>query len=95
MAAAGTAGSGLVYKRLLLKLSGEALMGKAQFGIDMAVAERLSRDIAETKSVLDQRPNVAKRMRRYMEEARKDLGDSLTGVEPTNAREIGKQEVKK
>jgi uridylate kinase len=47
MAAAGTAGSGLVYKRLLLKLSGEALMGKAPYGIDMAVAERLSRDIAE------------------------------------------------
>ena len=39
--------SGLVYKRLLLKLSGEALMGKGAFGIDMSVCERLSRDIAE------------------------------------------------
>ncbi len=47
MAAAATAGSGLVYKRLLLKLSGEALMGKGEFGIDMSVAERLSREIAE------------------------------------------------
>ena len=47
MAAAATAGSGLVYKRLLLKLSGEALMGKGDFGIDMSVAERLSREIAE------------------------------------------------
>jgi uridylate kinase len=47
MAAAVTAGSGLVYKRLLLKLSGEALMGKGEFGIDMSVAERLSREIAE------------------------------------------------
>jgi len=51
MAAAATAGaggaSGLVYKRLLLKLSGEALMGKAGFGIDMAVVDRLARDIAE------------------------------------------------
>ena len=47
MAAAATAGSGFVYKRLLLKLSGEALMGKGEFGIDMAVAERLSREIAE------------------------------------------------
>jgi uridylate kinase len=32
---------------VLLKLSGEALMGKGDFGIDMAVAERLARDIAE------------------------------------------------
>ena len=47
MAAAATAGSGFVYKRLLLKLSGEALMGKGEFGIDMSVAERLSREIAE------------------------------------------------
>jgi uridylate kinase len=47
MAAAAKAGSGFVYKRLLLKLSGEALMGKGDFGIDMAVAERLSREIAE------------------------------------------------
>jgi len=39
--------SGLVYKRLLLKLSGEALMGKAGFGIDMDVVERLAQDIAE------------------------------------------------
>jgi uridylate kinase len=43
----GAGASGLAYKRLLLKLSGEALMGKADFGIDMAVAERLARDIAE------------------------------------------------
>src|SRR5262245_13402680 len=51
MAAAVTTGAsaanGLVYKRLLLKLSGEALMGKGEYGIDMGVAERLSRDIAE------------------------------------------------
>jgi uridylate kinase len=37
----------LRYKRVLLKLSGEALMGGAQFGIDMAVAERLARDVSE------------------------------------------------
>ncbi|HEY8193825.1 MAG TPA: UMP kinase [Hyphomicrobium sp.] len=37
----------LKYKRLLLKLSGEALMGKQPYGIDMAVADRLSHDIAE------------------------------------------------
>ncbi|MDP1909336.1 MAG: UMP kinase, partial [Hyphomicrobium sp.] len=47
MAATTAGASGLIYKRLLLKLSGEALMGKGDFGIDMAVAERLARDIAE------------------------------------------------
>lgn len=35
----------LRYKRLLLKLSGEALMGKGQYGIDIAVANRLADDI--------------------------------------------------
>jgi uridylate kinase len=48
MSAAGTAGgSGLVYKRLLLKLSGEALMGKNAFGIDMSVVDRLAADISQ------------------------------------------------
>ena len=37
----------LKYKRLLLKLSGEALLGKAAYGIDMSVADRLAADIAE------------------------------------------------
>ena len=37
----------LRYKRLLLKLSGEALMGRNQYGIDIAVANRLAKDIAE------------------------------------------------
>jgi uridylate kinase len=45
--AAAAGASGLVYKRLLLKLSGEALMGKGEFGIDMAVCNRLSNDVAE------------------------------------------------
>jgi uridylate kinase len=40
-------GKTLRYKRLLLKLSGEALMGKQAYGIDMSVADRLSKDIAE------------------------------------------------
>lgn len=35
------------YKRILLKFSGEALMGKSQFGIDPAVLDNLARDIAE------------------------------------------------
>ncbi|MDH4981392.1 UMP kinase [Hyphomicrobium sp. D-2] len=45
--AAGAGATGLGYKRLLLKLSGEALMGKSGFGIDMDVVDRLARDIAE------------------------------------------------
>lgn len=39
--------SDLKYKRLLLKLSGEALMGEQGFGIDTAITERLARDVAE------------------------------------------------
>ena len=37
----------LKYKRLLVKLSGEALMGKGSYGIDMGVVDRLARDVAE------------------------------------------------
>ena len=37
----------LRYKRLLLKLSGEALMGQGAYGIDMAVCNRLARDVRE------------------------------------------------
>jgi uridylate kinase len=36
---------GLKYKRLLLKLSGEALMGSQSYGIDMTVADRMARDV--------------------------------------------------
>ena len=43
--ASGT--SGLKYKRLLLKLSGEALMGSNAYGIDMSVADRLAGDVVE------------------------------------------------
>lgn len=37
----------LKYKRILLKCSGEALMGTHQFGIDPAVLDTLARDVAE------------------------------------------------
>lgn len=37
----------LRYKRLCLKLSGEALSGKGGFGIDIGVANRLARDVSE------------------------------------------------
>ena len=37
----------LRYRRILLKLSGEALMGDAPFGIDPAVIGRIARELAE------------------------------------------------
>lgn len=37
----------LRYKRLCLKLSGEALSGKGGFGIDIGVTNRLARDVSE------------------------------------------------
>jgi uridylate kinase len=40
-----------VYGRVLLKLSGEALMGEQQFGIDPAVATRIARDIGEIQQL--------------------------------------------
>ena len=39
--------SGLRYRRLLLKLSGEALMGKSGYGIDVPVVQRLSGEIRD------------------------------------------------
>ena len=39
------------YKRVLLKLSGEALMGEQTYGIDPAVATQIARDIAEIQSM--------------------------------------------
>ena len=36
----------LKYQRLLVKLSGEALMGTGAYGIDMAVVNRLARDVS-------------------------------------------------
>ncbi len=39
------------YKRILLKLSGEALMGETSYGIDPAVATRIAQDIAEIQSL--------------------------------------------
>jgi uridylate kinase len=39
------------YKRILLKLSGEALMGDQTYGIDQAVATRIAQDIAEIQAL--------------------------------------------
>ena len=40
----------LAYKRILLKLSGEALMGEGDYGIEPAVIRRLAREIHELVS---------------------------------------------
>lgn len=40
----------LKYRRLLLKLSGEALMGKRPHGMDMSVLERLAKDVGEAQA---------------------------------------------
>ena len=39
------------YKRILLKLSGEALMGEQTYGIDPAVATRIARDVSEIQGM--------------------------------------------
>jgi uridylate kinase len=39
------------YKRILLKLSGEALMGDQAYGVDPVVATRIATDIAELQSL--------------------------------------------
>jgi len=44
------------YKRILLKLSGEALMGKKEFGIDQHL---LAQYAGEIKSIVDQKVEVA------------------------------------
>ncbi|MET3612688.1 uridylate kinase [Rhizobium aquaticum] len=40
-----------LYKRVLLKASGEALMGDQGFGIDVAVADRIAADIADARKM--------------------------------------------
>ena len=39
------------YKRILLKLSGEALMGEQSFGIDPATATQIAREIGEVQAL--------------------------------------------
>lgn len=39
------------YKRVLLKASGEALMGKQGFGIDVSVADRIASDIKQAREL--------------------------------------------
>jgi uridylate kinase len=46
-----TAPSSPAYKRVLLKLSGEALMGSQSYGIDPAVATQIAKDVAEIQGM--------------------------------------------
>jgi len=39
------------YQRVLLKLSGEALMGEQQFGVDPAVTTRIARDVRDIQNL--------------------------------------------
>ena len=41
----------LRYKSVLLKVSGEALMGAQGFGIDVAVADRIAADIRQVREL--------------------------------------------
>src|SRR6059036_3726877 len=40
-----------VFRRILLKLSGEALMGEQPFGIDPAVTTQIAKDISEIQGL--------------------------------------------
>lgn len=40
-----------LYRRVLLKASGEALMGEQHFGIDVSVVDRIAGDIAEARAL--------------------------------------------
>jgi uridylate kinase len=40
-----------IYQRVLLKLSGEALMGDQQFGVDPAVATRIAKDVGSIQAL--------------------------------------------
>ena len=39
------------YKRILLKLSGEALLGKEDYGIDPAIIDRIAKEILEASAL--------------------------------------------
>ena len=45
------AAAAAIYQRVLLKLSGEALMGEQQFGVDPAVTARIARDVGEIQNL--------------------------------------------
>ncbi len=46
-----TASTASIYKRVLLKISGEALMGERQYGIDNATVDRIAGEVKEAKEL--------------------------------------------
>ena len=40
-----------IYRRVLLKISGEALMGSGSYGIDLATVDRIAGEIKEAKAI--------------------------------------------
>jgi uridylate kinase len=46
-----TAPPALAYKRILLKVSGEALMGEQSYGIDPEVASQIAKDVSEIQGM--------------------------------------------
>jgi uridylate kinase len=40
-----------LYRRILLKISGEALMGSGQYGIDLATVDRIAGEIKEARNI--------------------------------------------
>ena len=66
--------TGFRYGRLLLKLSGEALVGKAGYGIDVDVVMRLCREMKE--AVAAEEYEQASQLRdeiRKLEKSREDV----------------------
>jgi hypothetical protein len=55
-----------------------------------AALYNLDEDPGEQKSVLQDHPNVTRRLEWLLSKARADLGDALTDVKPTNARPVGR-----
>jgi len=55
-----------------------------------AALYNLRLDPGEQKSVMADHPKIVKRLERYLEQARADLGDSLSGIAPTNVRPVGR-----
>ena len=49
--AEGAPGSGVVYRRVLLKLSGEALMGEGRFGLDPQALRTVARGVGELREM--------------------------------------------
>ena len=42
---------GALYKRVLLKISGEALMGPGKYGIDLETVDRIAREVKQAKEL--------------------------------------------